>query len=85
MVVSMERKKSSAYAVSAEQCKSTKLPNLLQKFCADDIYNVNETGLFCHAMLGGSLSYKYSYSSVLFKESNGLCNCVVLSRHVKNW
>jgi hypothetical protein len=29
--------KDSADAVSAEQWKSTKLPNLLQKFCADDI------------------------------------------------
>jgi hypothetical protein len=30
---------------SAEQ-KYTKLPNLLQKFCTDDIYNADETGLF---------------------------------------
>jgi hypothetical protein len=31
---------------SAEQWKSTKLPNLLQKFWADDIYNANETIYF---------------------------------------
>jgi hypothetical protein len=28
---------------SAEQWKSTKLPNLLQKFSAGDIYSANET------------------------------------------
>jgi hypothetical protein len=50
----------SADAVSAEQCKSTQLPNLLQKFCADEIYNADETGLFYHATLDGSLSYKHA-------------------------
>jgi hypothetical protein len=35
-----------AGAVSAEQWKYAKLPNLLQKFCTDDIYNADETGLF---------------------------------------
>jgi hypothetical protein len=30
---------------SAEQ-KSTKLANLLQKFCTDGIYNADQTGLF---------------------------------------
>jgi hypothetical protein len=33
---------------------------LLQKFCADDIYNADETSLFYHAMLDGSLSYKHA-------------------------
>jgi hypothetical protein len=45
---------------SAEQCKSTKLLNLLQKFYTDEIYNVNETGLFYHATLDGSLSYRHA-------------------------
>jgi hypothetical protein len=35
-----------AGAVSAEQWKSTKLPDLFQKFCRDDIYSADETGLF---------------------------------------
>jgi hypothetical protein len=45
---------------SPEQWKSTKLPNLLQKFRADDIYNANKTSLFHHAMPDGSLSYKHA-------------------------
>jgi hypothetical protein len=49
-----------ADAVSAEQWKSTKLPNLLQKFCADGIYNANETGLFYPALMGSSLSYNHA-------------------------
>jgi hypothetical protein len=52
--------KGSADALSAEQWKSTKLPNLLQKFCADDMYNADETGLFYHATPAGSLSYKHA-------------------------
>jgi hypothetical protein len=48
--------KSSADAVNAEKLKSTKLPNLLQKCCADDIYNADETGLFYCATPDGSLS-----------------------------
>jgi hypothetical protein len=52
-------KKDSADVVSAEQWKSTNLPNLLQKFCTDDIHNANETGLFYHAIADGSLSYKH--------------------------
>jgi hypothetical protein len=50
------REKGSADAVSAEQWKSTKLPDLLQKCSADDISNANETGLYCHAKPDGSLS-----------------------------
>jgi hypothetical protein len=34
------------------------MPNLLQKFCADDTSNANETGLFHPAMIDDSLSYK---------------------------
>jgi hypothetical protein len=52
-------KKDSADAVDAEQWKSTKLPNLLQKFCADDIYSADETGLLYHAM-PNSLSYRHA-------------------------
>jgi hypothetical protein len=36
------------------------MPKLLQKFCADDIYNANDASLFYHATLDGSLSYKHS-------------------------
>jgi hypothetical protein len=50
--------KGSADAVNAEQWKSTKLPKLLQKFCAD------ETGLFYRATPHGSLSYKHATLSV---------------------
>jgi hypothetical protein len=45
--------------LSAEQWKSTKLTNLLQKFCADDIHIADETGLFFGATLDGFLSYKH--------------------------
>jgi hypothetical protein len=33
---------------------------LLQKFCTNDTYNADETGLFYHVMLDGSLSYKHA-------------------------
>jgi hypothetical protein len=46
-------------AVSAEQWKSTKLPNLLQKFCTDDIFSADETGLFYRATPDGSLTYEH--------------------------
>jgi hypothetical protein len=46
----------SAHAVSAEQWKSTKLPNLPLKFCADD---ADETGLFYRATPDGCRSYKH--------------------------
>jgi hypothetical protein len=52
--------KDSADTVSAEQWKSTRLPNLQQKFCADDIYSANETGLFYCAMPDGPQSYKHA-------------------------
>jgi hypothetical protein len=39
--------------------KSKKVPELLQKFFADDIYSADETGLFYHAMPDGSVSYKH--------------------------
>jgi hypothetical protein len=45
---------------SAEQWKSTKLPNLFQKFCADDIYNAEKTSSFQHAKPDGSLNYKHT-------------------------
>jgi hypothetical protein len=61
---------------SAEQCKSTKLPNLNKKFCTDDIYNVAETGLFYHAMLDGSLSYKDTSLSDSKKTMDHVC-CTV--------
>jgi hypothetical protein len=46
--------------LSAEQWKSTKLLNFLQKICADDNYNADETGLFYRATPGGSLGYKHA-------------------------
>jgi hypothetical protein len=75
--------KGSVDAVSAEKWKSTKLPNLLQKFCADDICNADERGLFYCATPNSSLSYKHATSD-WFKESNGSCNCIVLFKHVRN-
>jgi hypothetical protein len=50
----------SADAVSDEKWKSTKLPNLLQKCCVDDIYNADETGLFYPVMPDRFLSYKHT-------------------------
>jgi hypothetical protein len=44
-----------ADVVGAEEWKSKKVPELLQKFCADDIYRADETGLFYRAMPDGSL------------------------------
>jgi hypothetical protein len=40
----MVRRRTVLMLLSAEQWESTKLPNLLQKFSADDIYNADETG-----------------------------------------
>jgi hypothetical protein len=50
--------KDSADVVGAAEWKSKKIPELLQKFCADDIYSADETGLFYHAVPDGSLCYK---------------------------
>jgi hypothetical protein len=70
-------KKDSIDNVNSEQWKSTKLPNLLQKLCVDDIYNANETGLFYRATLGGFLSYKHadlSGSNKAMDRVNMLCS-----------
>jgi hypothetical protein len=48
----------SADAVSAGHWKSTKLPILLQKRRADDIYSAEETDLSHHATPDGTLSCK---------------------------
>jgi hypothetical protein len=45
---------------SAERQKSTKLPNLLQTLCSDDIYSADETSIFYRATLDGSISHKYA-------------------------
>jgi hypothetical protein len=58
MVTAQAHSKDSADAVSTEHWKYTKLPNLLQKFFADNICSASETGLFHCATLVGSLSYK---------------------------
>jgi hypothetical protein len=39
--------------------KSKKVPELLQKFCADDVYSADETGLFYRATPDGSICYKH--------------------------
>jgi hypothetical protein len=66
-------KKAEAKKDSAEQWKSTKLPNLLQKFCAD-IYNANERNLFHHAIPDNSLSYKHA----ILSGSNKVMDCVTV-------
>ena len=50
--------KGSADMESAKLWKATKLPELLDKFSSDNIYNANETGLFHWATPDGSLVYK---------------------------
>ena len=47
--------KDGADKVGAEEWKSTKIPILLQNFCADDIYNADETGLYYRVTPDGSL------------------------------
>jgi hypothetical protein len=66
----------------ADQWKFAGLPNLLKKFYAD-IYNADEIGLFYCAMLDASLSCRCA-ARIWFRESSGMCNCVVLFRHVRN-
>uniref|UniRef100_A0A8C4XFI3 HTH CENPB-type domain-containing protein n=1 Tax=Erpetoichthys calabaricus TaxID=27687 RepID=A0A8C4XFI3_ERPCA len=44
---------------NGEKGSSSKLPELLKQFCADDIYNADETGLYYHATPEGSLCYKH--------------------------
>ena len=56
-------KKDSADKVGAEEWKSSKLPILMQNFCADDIYNADETGLCSRATPDGSLCYKHDILS----------------------
>jgi hypothetical protein len=51
--------KDSADIGGAEEWKSKKVPELLQKFCADDIYSAYETGLFYCATPYGSLCCKH--------------------------
>jgi hypothetical protein len=45
--------------VCAEEWKSKKVPELLQKFYADDIYSADETGLFYRVTPDGSLCYNH--------------------------
>jgi hypothetical protein len=68
-------------AVNAEQWKSIKLPNLLQKICADDNYNADETVYFIVPCWMVPLA---TNTQLCFKESNGLCNSVVIFNHVRN-
>lgn len=50
--------KGSADTVSAETWKQSTLAEVLDNFCADDIYNADETGLYYRATPDGSLCYK---------------------------
>lgn len=43
----------------AEEWKNTKIATFLDNFCADDIYNADETGLYYRATPDGSLCYKH--------------------------
>ncbi|KII72030.1 hypothetical protein RF11_15756 [Thelohanellus kitauei] len=45
---------------SVEQLKTTKIPAFLENFCADDIYNGDETGLYYRATPDGSLCKKHN-------------------------
>ncbi|XP_035204715.1 tigger transposable element-derived protein 6-like [Stegodyphus dumicola] len=51
--------KGSADKESSKQWKTTKIPTFLENFCADDIYNADETGLYYRATPDGSLCYKH--------------------------
>ncbi|KFM74085.1 Tigger transposable element-derived protein 4, partial [Stegodyphus mimosarum] len=51
--------KESAHSAGAKEWKSTELPELLENFSADDIYNVYEIGLYYRATPHGWLSYKH--------------------------
>ena len=55
--------KSSADAEAAEEWMSTILPQLLNEYDPEDIYNANETGLYYRATLDGSLCYAYEQLS----------------------
>jgi hypothetical protein len=59
-----------------------KLPNLLQKFCTDDIYSANETGLFYRATADGFLIYKHGTLSGSKKAMDRVTD--VLFKHVRN-
>jgi len=62
---------------------SVELLNLLQKFCKDDIYKlISRPVLSCYARQYPELQI---HQTVCFKESNGPHNCVVFSKHVRNW
>jgi hypothetical protein len=73
-------RKDSAVVVNAEQWKFTRMPEFLKKCCAG-IYSANETSLFYCAMLN-AFPKQEMCSSMWFKESSGLCNSVVLFKHV---
>ena len=55
--------KSSADVEAAEEWISTVLPQLLQEYEPEDIYNADETGLYYRATPDGSLCYAYEQLS----------------------
>ena len=55
--------KSSADAEAAEEWMSTVLPQLLNEYDPEDIYNADETGLYYRATPDGSLCYAYEQLS----------------------
>ena len=55
--------KSSADAEAGKMWTSTVLPQLLQEYDPEDVYNADETGLYYQATPDGSLSYAYEQLS----------------------
>ncbi|XP_035218763.1 tigger transposable element-derived protein 6-like [Stegodyphus dumicola] len=68
-------KKAHGEKENTEDLKSTKLPEFLERFSADDIYNADETGLYYRATLDASLSHKHVALSVS-KKADGSRKCL---------
>ena len=68
--------KGSADTQSAEECISSVLPGLLEKYRPNDVYNADETGLYYRATPDGSLCYcreKLSGSKKALQRITVLC------------
>ncbi|GLV37443.1 hypothetical protein CBL_10591 [Carabus blaptoides fortunei] len=55
----MQGERSSTDNTSTEEWKNTKVPIYLSTYSPDDIYNADETGLYCRTTPYGSLCYKH--------------------------
>ncbi|KII64202.1 Tigger transposable element-derived protein 4 [Thelohanellus kitauei] len=62
-------KKGSTDNESAEQWTTTKIPNFLENFCAYDIYNADEAGLYNRDRLDISLCYKHKLHCLVIKNA----------------